>query len=98
MAVRQMDKMEFWGRDVVTPHLAPDHGLRETISSTFLVRLPPARQAPPAQEFASEPWRLNRTTDRDRAGMRAALIDDGVLHFTRAASTGRGSSRTPHLP
>lgn len=30
------------------------------------------------------PWRLNQDYRRDRQDMRHALIDDGVLHFTRA--------------
>jgi monooxygenase len=33
---------------------------------------------------ATLPWRLNQEYRKDRIDMRQALIDDGVLHFTRA--------------
>lgn len=95
---RLVNQMEFWGTDVVTPHLAPDHGLSEQnpadlFSSGYLQR---GRHLLP-KSSTSEPWRISMHYRSDRAAMRAAPIDDGVLRFARAAAPAEVAA-APHLP
>jgi monooxygenase len=79
--IRQMDA---YGAVAATPVMAagaePEEDEVLTFSSGYIQR---GRGTMP-KNAATLPWRLSQDYLRDRADMRQALIDDGVLEFTRA--------------
>jgi len=82
---RLFNHMDRWGVDVVTPHLAENHGLVEAgpldyFSSGYLQR---ARHLIP-KSSTTAPWRLSMDYPSDRRELRDTPIDDGVLRFARA--------------
>jgi cation diffusion facilitator CzcD-associated flavoprotein CzcO len=84
---RLFRQMDGWGVDVATPHLPADHGLVEdhpfdAFSSGYLRR---ARHLIP-KSAAVSPWRIGMDYLADRAELRDAPIDDGVLRFERAGA------------
>ncbi|MEZ5743653.1 MAG: NAD(P)/FAD-dependent oxidoreductase [Sphingomonadaceae bacterium] len=81
---RLFTQMDAWGAEVVTPHLAEDHDLEEAdilwgFSSGYLQR---GRDLLP-KSATQAPWQLSMDYFADRAEMREAPIDDGILRFER---------------
>jgi len=85
---RLFNQMEAWDAEVVTPVLADDHDLVDDdpfwgFTSGYLER---GRQLIP-KSATTAPWRLSMDYFADRAEMREAPIDDGILRFERARET-----------
>ncbi len=80
---RLLNQMDTFGAVAATPVLAkgdePDEDDIFDFSSGYIAR---GKHLMP-KNAASLPWRLNQEYRKDRKDMRHALIDDGVLHFTR---------------
>ena len=83
---RLFEQMDAWDMQVATPHLPADHELVEEdllwgFSSGYLER---GRHLLP-KSATQAPWRLGMDYFADRAEMRQAPIDDGVMRFERRA-------------
>ena len=82
---RLFNQMDAWGVDVAVPRLRDDHALDEddvfaVFSSGYLRR---GRHLFP-KSATTAPWRISMDYMKDRAEMRDAPIDDGVLQFEKA--------------
>ncbi len=78
--------MDSIGAQVATPLLPGDHGLEEDdlfdFSSGYIQR---GKHIMPKSATVL-PWRLNQDYRKDRADLKTASIDDGVLKFSKVTA------------
>ena len=81
-----LNHMDSIGAQVATPWLPGDHGLEEDdlfdFSSGYIQR---GKHIMPKSATVL-PWRLNQDYRKDRADLKTAPIDDGVLKFSKVAA------------